>query len=372
MKTKAAVLWEPGTKWEVEELELDEPREREVLIRYEASGLCHSDEHTRDGTLSQQRVPVVGGHEGSGVIEAVGPGVTRVQARDHIVTSWMPGCGTCRWCLSGVARLCDRGAGLLEGRLLDGTFRLHGRGQDVGQMGFIGTFSQWGVIPEDSCVKVDPDLPLDVLALTACGVPTGWGSAVYAADVRPGEVVAVYGVGGVGMNAVQGAGYAGAAILVAVDPIEFKRDLALKLGATHAVASAAEAGELIRDLTRGVGADKVIVTAGVVDSALVAAAFEATRKGGTLVITGLAHDEEAPAVQIPATWLAMLEKRIQGTIFGSGNPHVEIPKMLGLYRAGKLKLDELVTARYRLEDINQATDDLLAGVNVRGLIVHEH
>jgi alcohol dehydrogenase (nicotinoprotein) len=370
VKTKAAVLWELGRDWEVVELDLDEPKDQEVLIRFEAAGFCHSDEHLRHGDIVP-RFPIVGGHEGAGVIEKVGPGVSRVKAGDHVVCSFIPSCGHCRWCSTGRQNLCDYGATILDGCLPDGTFRFHSGGQDLGGMCMLGTFSQWSVISETSCVKVDDDLPLDVAVLVGCGVPTGWGSAVYAADVEPGETVVIYGIGGIGANAVQGAAMAGAANVVAVDPLANKREAAEDLGATHSVATAEEAYELTQELTRGVGADKSIVTVDVVDAPVVGAAFEVIRKGGTEVITGLA-DPSKLTVQLPGAVMTLYEKTVKGTLFGSSNPMADIPKLLGLYRAGKLKLDELVTKRYTLDQINDGYQDLLDGKNIRGVMIHEH
>ena len=370
MKTRAAVLWELGRDWEVVELDLDEPRDHEVLIRFEAAGLCHSDEHLRHGDIVP-RFPIVGGHEGAGVIEKVGPGVTRVAEGDHVVCSFIPSCGYCRWCGTGHQNLCDWGALILEGSMPDQTFRFHSDGEDVGGMCMLGTFAQWAVISEHSCVKVDDDLPLDVAVLVGCGVPTGWGSSVYAADVEPGETVVIYGIGGIGANAVQGAAMAGAANVVAVDPLANKREAADDLGATHSVGSAEEAYELTQELTRGVGADKAIITVDVVNEDVVAAAVEAIRKGGTTVITGLA-DPHKLTVQLSGADLTLYEKTVKGTLFGSANPMHDIPKLLGLYRAGKLKLDELITRRYTLDEVNQGYRDLLDGKNIRGVLIHEH
>src|SRR3954462_10460109 len=312
-----------------------------------------------------------GGHEGAGVIEQVGPGVTRVQAGDHVVCAFIPSCGRCRWCSTGQQNLCDWGAMIMEGCMPDQTFRFHKDGQDIGGMCMLGTFSQWAVIHETSCVKVDEDLPLDVAVLVGCGVPTGWGSAVYAAEVEPGDTIVIYGIGGIGANAVQGAAMAGAANVVAVDPQANKREMADDLGATHSVASAAEALELTQELTRGVGADKSIVTVDVVDEQVVGEAFAVIRKGGTEVITGLADPTKLTA-QLPGAVMTLYEKTVKGTLFGSSNPMHDIPKLLGLYRAGKLKLDELVTKRYSLDEVNQGYQDLADGKNVRGVMIHEH
>jgi S-(hydroxymethyl)glutathione dehydrogenase/alcohol dehydrogenase len=370
VKTKAAVLWETGRNWEVVELDLDEPKQGEVLIRWEAAGFCHSDEHLRHGDIVP-RFPIVGGHEGAGVIEKIGPGVSRVAEGDHVVTSFLPVCGHCRWCATGHSNICDLGATILEGCLPDGTFRFHGEGQDLGGMCMLGTFSQYSTISETSCVVVDKDLPLDVVVLVGCGVPTGWGSAVYAADVTPGETVIVYGIGGIGANAIQGAAHAGAMNLIAVDPLANKREAAEDLGATHSVATAEEAYELSQELTRGVGADKAIITVDVVNEDVVGAAVTAIRKGGTAVITGLA-DPNKLTVQLSGAGLTLYEKTVKGTLFGSGNPMHDIPNLIRMYQAGKLKLDELITTTYTLDQINEGYDDLLAGKNIRGVMIHEH
>jgi S-(hydroxymethyl)glutathione dehydrogenase/alcohol dehydrogenase len=370
VKTKAAMLRETGTDWEIAELELDEPRANEVLIRWVASGLCHSDEHLRHGDLIP-RFPIVGGHEGAGVVEKCGPGVSRVKEGDHVITSFLPVCGHCRWCSTGHSSICDSGATILDGCLPDGTFRFHDNGTDVGAMCMLGTFSQYSTVSEMSCVAVDKDLPLEKVALVGCGVPTGWCSAVYAADVVPGETVIIYGIGGVGANAVQGAAHAGAAYVIAVDPLENKREAAEDLGATHTAASSAEAHELAQELTRGVGADNAISTVDIVNEVVVAEAVNAIRKGGTAVITGLA-DPNKVTVQLSGTVLTLYEKTVMGTLFGCGNPMHDIRYLVGLYLAGKLKLDELFTQTYTLDDINTGFTDMLDGKNIRGVVIHEH
>lgn len=369
MKTKAAVMWESPGKFEITELELDPPKAGEVLVRYEYAGLCHSDEHLRHGDLPTP-VPIVGGHEGAGVVEAVGPGVTRVKPGDHFISSWMPACGHCRFCLMGKMNLCDNGAFILAGTMLDGTQRLHGRGQSMGCVDLLGTFSQWNVIPEAGVIVVDDDVPLDVVAITACGVPTGWGSAVHAAQTQPGDVTVVFGIGGIGINAVQGAAYAGARTVVAVDPVAFKRNTALELGATHAFASAQEAQEFVMSETRGQGADAAIVTIGVGTTQVALEAFNMIRKAGTVVLTAVANPETQLAVPMLETTL--YEKRLVGSLFGSGNPYLDIPMLVRLYQNGDLKLDELITRRYPLEGINEGYDDMLAGKNIRGVLNIDH
>jgi alcohol dehydrogenase (nicotinoprotein) len=366
MKTRAAILRGTGQDFEITELDLDGPKTGEVLIRYVAAGLCHSDEHLRHGDIVP-RFPLVGGHEGAGVIEAVGEGVTRLAPGDHVICSFLPVCGHCRWCSTGKSNLCDMGATILDGVLPDGTYRFHKDGEDLGGMCMLGTFSEYSVISENSAVKVDPDLPLDKVVLIGCGVPTGFGSAVHAAATEPGDTIAIYGIGGIGINAVQGAALAGARNVIAIDPIALKRETAEKLGATHSAATAEEAQQLITELTRGVGADKAIVTVGVVDSEVVTNAFNAIRKGGTVVVTGLA-DPSKTTIEISGAILTLFEKRIQGSLFGSGDPFHDIPRMVELYQSGDLKLDELITTTYTLDQVNQGYEDLIAGKNIRGVI----
>jgi S-(hydroxymethyl)glutathione dehydrogenase/alcohol dehydrogenase len=368
MKVKAAVLHDVKSPFEITELDLDGPGAGEVLIRYVAAGLCHSDLHLTEGDLTP-RFPCVGGHEGAGVIEEVGPGVTKVKPGDHVVCSFIPNCGECRYCATGHQSLCDMGATILEGSFPDGSFRFHAGGTDYGQMCMLGTFAEYATISQHSLVKVDPSLPLETAVLVGCGVPTGWGTAVYAGDVRPGDTVVIYGIGGIGINAVQGAKHAGAKNVVVVDPLEFKRSAAMQFGATHAFADAAAAQAAVIDLTRGQMADEALITVGVVDEDVVSAAFDVIGKGGTVVVTGLANPAKL-TVHVSGGVLTLFEKTIKGSLFGSGNPQRDILKMLDLYQAGTLKLDELVTSRYTLEEVNKGYDDLVAGKNIRGVIVH--
>ncbi|RSD12048.1 NDMA-dependent alcohol dehydrogenase [Amycolatopsis eburnea] len=368
MKTKAAVLLEAGKPFEIMELDLDGPGPGEVLIKYTAAGLCHSDLHLTDGDLPP-RFPIVGGHEGAGIIEEVGPGVTKVKPGDHVVCSFIPNCGTCRYCATGRQNLCDMGATILDGHMPDGSFRFHGGGQDFGAMCMLGTFSERATISQHSVVKVDDWLPLETAVLVGCGVPSGWGSATYAGDVRAGDITVVFGIGGLGINAVQGAVHSGAKYVVVVDPVEFKRETALKFGATHAFADPAEAAAKVTELSWGQGADQAIITVGTVDAPVVSAAFDMIGKGGTVVVTGLANPEKL-TVQVSGAMLTLMEKTIKGSLFGSSNPQYDIVRLLRLYDAGQLKLDELVTTRYSLEEVNQGYDDLREGRNIRGVLVH--
>lgn len=369
MKTKAAVLWEAGKDWSVEELELDGPKQGEVLVKLAASGLCHSDEHLRTGDMPVE-TPYIGGHEGAGVVQEVGPGVTSVKEGDHVALGFIPACGRCPSCSTGHQNLCDYGALILAGKqITDGTARHHVRGQDAGIMCVLGTFSPYTVVNEASVIKIDDDIPLDKAALVGCGVTTGWGSAVYSADVQPGETVVVVGVGGIGSNAVQGARIAGARNIVAVDPVEFKREQAQTLGATHTAASMEEAFPLVQELTRGAMADKAIITIGVVQGEHIAPAMALIKKNGRTVVTGLGKATDVD-VKLSLFDLTLFQKQLVGSIFGSANPRYDIPKLLSLYQSGDLKLDELITRTYQLEDINQGYADMNDGKNVRGMVVY--
>ena len=369
MKSQAAVLTEVGKPWEVMEVDVKDPAAGQVLIRYVAAGLCHSDMHLMTGDLPVQ-LPYIGGHEGAGVIEAVGPGVTKVAPGDHVVCAFIPSCGHCRWCSTGRQSLCDLGATILAGYLPDGSYAFSVDGTDAGAMCMLGTFSQYATISEHSVVKVDEDLPLETAVLVGCGVPTGWGSAVNTGNVQIGDTVVIYGVGGIGANAVQGAAHAGATTIIAVDPLASKREFAEELGATHTAASAEEAMAIAQSNRAG-GADVAIVTVDVVSEQVVQAATAAVRKNGNIVLTGLAHPE-ALTVHLSGTDITLNRKHVLGSLFGDCNPAWDITKMLDLYRAGKLKLDELVTRTYSLNEINQGYEDLEQGKNIRGVIVHEH
>ncbi|MGH9001187.1 MAG: NDMA-dependent alcohol dehydrogenase [Acidimicrobiia bacterium] len=370
MKVQAAVLWGTKEPWSVEEVDLDPPKEGEVLVKLAASGLCHSDEHVVVGDIPMP-LPAVGGHEGAGVVEEVGPNVSHIKPGQHCVLGFIPGCGQCRWCASGHSNLCDMGAQILGGCQLDGTYRFHAKGQDLGQMCLISTFSPYTVVPAASVVPIDDDLPLDKAALVGCGVTTGWGSAVYAADVQPGETVVIMGIGGVGANAVQGARIAGAQNIVAIDPVPFKREQAESLGATHSVASANEATALVSDLTRGVMAEKAIITTDILEASYVAQALGLVAKRGRVVCTSIAHPTETKA-DMSLFEFTLFEKQLVGSLFGSANPKADIPRLMSLYRSGDLKLDELVTKTYPLAKINEGYQDMRDGKNIRGMVIHDN
>ncbi|MEV4734723.1 Zn-dependent alcohol dehydrogenase [Saccharopolyspora sp. NPDC049426] len=370
MQVRGAVVKEVGQQWSVEDMELDEPRDNEILVRVIASGVCHSDYHLVTGD-QEQPLPLVGGHEGAGIVEAVGPGVTRVRPGDHIATAYIPGCGRCEWCARGMQYICDTGANVANGMLLDDTARFHlSDGSGIGAMQRLGTYANWMVISEDQAVKIDDDLPFDRACLVACGVTTGWGTSVNAAKVRPGDTVLIIGTGGVGMNAVQGAKLAGAANIFAVDSEPSKHELAKSFGATHTARTIDEALDEIRPLTNGQGADSAIVTIGVASDEIISSAFGAIRKEGTCVVVSVGLQK--PGLSINPFELTVYAKTLRGALFGNSNPTVDIPRLLKLYRSGHIKLDELVTKTYPTDGINDAYADMLEGRNIRGVILHDH
>lgn len=366
MKTKAAVLWGLGEKWEVEEVELDDPKAGEVMVKLTASGLCHSDEHLVTGDIPIP-FPVIGGHEGAGTIVQVGPGVTEVEVGDPVVLSFLPACGRCSYCAKGLSNLCDLGGSIILGPQIDGTYRFHARGEDIGQMCVLGTFSEYTVVPVASTVKIDQGFPLEKAALVGCGVTTGFGSATRSAELKAGDTAVVLGVGGIGINAVQGAKVAGCRYVVAIDPVEFKREQALSFGATHAFASVDDAWPTVSQITRGQLADACIITTGVAEGDYVLPALSLVGKRGRVIVTAIGHPEEQ-SISTSLFELTLYEKSIKGSLFGSSNAQHDIPRLLELYNLGQLKLDELITKEYALEDINQGYEDMRQGRNLRGLI----
>ncbi|GFG50261.1 alcohol dehydrogenase [Mycolicibacterium agri] len=384
MKSKAAVLRGVGVDWEVTDVELDPPKVGEVLVKMAYAGICHSDEHfyTGDSVPSPDMeemmraagvdvpewFPMLGGHEGSGVVEDVGPGVGSLKPGDHVAISFFPACGSCRWCVTGHTYLCDVGAKIYDKAMTtDGTRRRHLGDEDLMAMMQVGTFSEYVVASERSLVKINDWIPLAAASLVSCGVTTGFGSGSVAAGTEPGDTVVVVGVGGIGMNAVQGAKIAGAKHIVAVDPNEFKRQVAPSFGATHTATDAGAAVELVRDITWGVMADRVVLTPGVVPPDIVMVAMMLLRKGGTCVLTGMAKLSD---MMVPLILPDMVSscKTLKGVLYGEMNPRDAIPRLLSMYEAGIIKLDELVTQRYKLDDINEAMKDLRAGKNIRGII----
>lgn len=369
MRTRGAVIRQAPGRLEVTDLEVDDPYEDEVQVRLVASGLCHSDDHHVTGDIPVGGYPFALGHEGAGVVTKVRPNSKGIEEGDHVIFSAIPSCGHCRWCATGHASLCDLAAGILAGpRFTDGTYRLHTPdGTPVGQMCGISTFVETTTVSLASVVKIGKDIPLDKACLVGCGVSTGWGSAVHSAQVAPGDTVIVMGIGGIGVSALQGAVHAGASQVIAVDPVPFKREQAAVFGATHAVASIEEATELAKQFTNGQGADATIVTVGVMRPEYLRQALSSVRKAGTVVTTAVGK-HEVSEVPLDLFELTLSQKRVQGTCFGATNGNWDVLNLLQLYRDGRLKLDEMITRTYSLEDIAQGYDDLHDGKNIRGIV----
>ena len=365
MQIRAAVLQQAQTPFQIETLTLDDPRDGEVRVRIVASGVCHSDYHLVTGD-TRHPMPVVCGHEGAGVVEAAGPGVTRVQVGDHVTLSWTPDCGHCFYCERGQPNLCETYTEpIWNGVMLDGTTRLHrANGDPVYAYCGLATFADYAVVPEQSCVPIRRDVPLEGAALVGCAVATGVGAVLYTANVRSGDTVVVLGCGGVGLNVVQGAVLAGAEKIIAVDVNEAKMALAREFGATHTLLSGPNVTADIRALTDGRGADYAFEAVGL--PALQELALEVIRPGGMAVLAGLSP--MGTATNLPGAVLTRTEKTVKGSYYGSVNPQRDFPHFIDLYAQGRLKLDQLISRAYRLDEINEAFATMLKGEVARGII----
>jgi len=362
MKINAAILWKQAAPLSVEEAELEAPRAGEVLVEVKAAGVCHLALHPARGDWPA-RTPLVPGHKGAGVGREVGKGVTRVRTGDHVVFCWATACGHCPPCLEGRPVLCDRlEQTTYRNRLPAGGTRLRARGQDVAHFNSTACFADFAVLTEEGAIPVSTEVPFEVLATLGCAVVTGIGAVTNAARVKNGESAVIIGVGGVGLNVTQGAALAGCERVIAVDLHPSALKLAREFGATHTIeALAGKVAEAVRDLTGGRGADHVFDTVGT--PASVGQALECTRKGGTLVLTGLSRTDALAS--IPTFPFVMQEKRLVGSLYGSGQPAADIPRLVALYQEGNLKLRELVTRSYRLDGVNEALEALASGGDAR-------
>ncbi len=365
MKAKAAVLFEVGRKLEIREVEVQDPGPGEVRIRMMAGGVCHSDLHVMTGHLNAP-LPAILGHEGAGIVTDVGAGVRALQPGDHVIPLWRLSCGECIYCTGGRPALCAAGTEIRwTGRLLDGTSRFTLDGAEIKHFAGVSSFSNYTVLPEKAVLKIPSDLPLEKAALFGCAVITGVGAVVNRARVRPGSSVAVFGTGGVGLNVVQGAALAGAEKIIAVDLLDSRLEHAKLFGATHAVkASQDTTVEAIRDLTDGNGVDYAFEVVGL--PVTMRQAYDSLAKRGMAVVVGVTP--ATAEVTVPTQSLVYEERVLTGSLYGSAAPKTDIPRLIELYRAGKLKLDELLTHSYPLEEINEAYEALERGDTVRSVV----
>jgi alcohol dehydrogenase len=372
MKIKAAVLHELGVERpyakskpvKIEELELDPPQEGEVLVKVHAAGICHSDLSIVEG-VRPRPLPMALGHEGSGVIEAVGPGVDDLKPGDHVVFVFMPSCGSCGPCLEGRPAICDNGLKAnVAGEMLGGGRRLKLDGAYINHQVGVSCFAEYVVASRKSVVKIDPKLPLDQAALFSCAVITGVGNVVNAAKVRAGSTVAVIGLGGTGLAALLGARAVGAAHVVGLDPLPHKLEIGTRLGADHVFdASAKDVVEQVKQATGG-GVDYAFECVGKVEA--MELAYAVTRRGGTTVSSGLSHPDHK--MQIQHINMVVEERTMIGAYLGSCVPGRDIPHYIDLFQQGRLPVDALISRTIRLDEINEAFDALADGSVVRQII----
>ncbi|MEA3077366.1 MAG: S-(hydroxymethyl)glutathione dehydrogenase / alcohol dehydrogenase [Actinomycetota bacterium] len=366
--TKAAVHVGLDQPLEVrDDIEVAAPKAGELKVRIAASGVCHSDLSVQNGTIPLPP-PIVLGHEGAGVVEEVGEGVTGFEVGDHVVLTFVPECGECFFCQRDQGFMCEKSAALNMGGMLDGTKRLSSGGTPLSQMAGCGTFSELTVVPAISAVKIDKDVPLKVAALLGCGVQTGVGAAINTANIRKGDTVAVIGCGGVGLNVIQGARIAGAERIIAIDMVESKLQLAKEFGATDFV-NAGEGNPVsaVQSITGERGADVVFEVIGL--GPTIEQAMNMTRRGGETILVGVPRMDVMLNVN-PAFSFIYTAKTVKGCWYGSSNVHREVPKLLELYKSGDLKLDELISREISIDDVNEAFQAMKSGEVARSVIVY--
>ena len=360
---KAAVLYELNQPVVVENIEMEGPKAGEVVVKVAATGVCHSCYHAVTGMLPSP-LPVVLGDEGAGMVVEVGEGVTLVKPGDHVILSWVASCGHCTYCAQGYANLCLNSRRGGRGRLLDGTTRYKKNGTDIHHFAMVASFAEYSVIPQECAIPIDKDIPLDKAALIGCSVTTGVCAATNTAQIQPGTSAVVFGAGGIGLNVIQGAVIAGAEKIIAVDLMESKLDYARQFGATHTInAGDGDPIPQIQALTDGLGADYAFEAIGA--SVTYEQAVRAIRNRGKAIWIGAPPLEP---IALDAGIVFWGEKTVMGSNYGSARPRHDMPRLLSLYRAGKLKLDELITRTYRLEEVNEAFADMLNGEVARGII----
>ena len=358
-----AVVAHNLNEYSVADVSLDPPKIGEVLVKMKATGVCHSDLSVINGTIPSP-FPVVLGHEGAGVVEQVGEGVTNVKPGDHVVLSFIPQCGDCFFCVHDQPFLCS--VAKQDGNLFDGTTRVHSGSDDVFVMSFLGNMAEYAVVPSACVIAIEKDFDFKIAALVGCGITTGVGAAIKTAEVKPGSTVAVFGCGGVGLSVIQGARLAGAKQIIAVDLSAEKMALAKEFGATDAINPAGDAIKEIMEMTNGIGVDYAFEVIGLPST--IEQCIKAARRGGAAVLVGVGRASERFSVN--SLILPLTGKSILGCMYGGANFKVDFPMYLDLYRQGKLDLDRMVTRTYALDDAPQAFEDMEKGINARGVIVH--
>jgi S-(hydroxymethyl)glutathione dehydrogenase / alcohol dehydrogenase len=360
---KAAVLYEPNTPLKIEEVDLDDPRENEILVKLVATGVCHSDLHFIKGEVPQP-MPFVPGHEGAGIVEKVGPGVTTVQPGDHVILMVAFSCGKCRYCVAGRPTMCVENLPIqMMGTLPGGHTRLHKGSQPLQHLFGLACYAEKVVVHERSAVKVRSDAPLNVVCLLGCGASTGIGAAINSTGITAGESIAIFGCGGVGLSAIMGARLAGAGSIIAVDVLDSKLDKAKELGATHTInAKQDDPSAKVMEILGG-GADYALEFIGNVD--VTAKAFASIRAGGKMVVAGMAPITSLLTI---APFEFLLGKTITGTVQGDVVAPIDIPRYVDLYMAGRLPIDKLITRNYKLEQINEAFEAMQKGTVIRSVI----
>lgn len=367
MEALAAVLYSPNEPLRLETVEVLPPGPGEVLVRLHAAGVCHSDLHVMKGD-QPMNMPIILGHEGAGVVESIGDGVTTVEPGDHVIPIWRMSCGRCEYCLSGRPALCDIGTKMrFTGLMPDGQTRFrNAAGEPILHYAGVSTFSQASTMPEGAVVKIPQDVSLEHAALIGCGVITGYGAVMNAADVPAGSSVAVFGCGGIGLNVVQTARLAGATKIIAVDRDLRKLDYAREFGATDFInATEVDPVEAIKDLTNGAGVDFGFEAIGLPEP--IEQAYDSTKKGGTCVVVGIAPPSARAKINVNA--LVYAEKTLRGSIYGSTRPRIDLLRLIDLHRAGKIDLDRLLTKTYPLSQINEAYGALERGEVARSLVM---
>lgn len=365
MKISAAILYEAHQPFQIKTVDLETPRAGEVLVKMAAAGVCHSDYHLITGD-TKHAMPVVAGHEGAGIVEAIGEGVTRLKAGDPVALNWAPNCGDCFYCLRDRPNLCTTYVGpLWAGTMMDGTTRLSLDGEPVYHFSAVACFADYTVVPQECCIGLTKELPLEIAGLIGCAVATGVGAAVNTVRVEPGSSVAVFGAGGIGLSIIMGARLAGAGQIIAIDTNEAKGDLAHSFGATDVLINSPDVVHDVRNLTEGRGADYVFEAIGI--PAVQEQCLDAVRPGGTVVLVGVSP--MGSGTNLPGAIITRQEKTVTGSYYGTSNTARDFPVYADLYLKGRLDLDRLISKTYRLEQINEAYADMLGGEIARGVIV---